>query len=146
MVDFKALLEKRVAEAERPKPLPPGVYIAVITEHTPGESQKKKTPYIRFSYRILAAHSEVDEAALAEMKNWNERKLYQDFYLTPDALWRLREHIEKVGVDFGSRTFAEALPDTLNKQIGIVVTQEASQKEGDDAIYNRIGDFVKLDN
>lgn len=145
MVDFNNLLKKRAVDAEKPKTLPAGNYNAVVLSHDTGESQQKKTPYLRFNYRLLSAHSEVDEEALAAIPNWNERKLYQDFYLTPDALYRLREHIEKMGIEVGDRMFDELIPETLQKQVVLVVGQEPSKKPGDDSIYNRVLDVIKSD-
>lgn len=144
MVDFKALLNKRVDAVEKPKPLPVGLYICGITKYEAGESQQKKTPFIRYIFRVMASGPDVDVGSLPA--DWQGRELRGEFYLTEGAMWRFREFIENgLGIEVGARTFDEVLPETNNKMVGVQLIQEPSTKPGDDSIYNRIAGYVKVD-
>lgn len=143
MVDFKALLSKKVVETEKPKPLPAGTYTCAVMKHEGGESQQKKTPFIRFILRVMATGADVPVEALPP--DWQGRELRGEFYLTDASLWRLREFIENaLGLEIGMKSYDEILPDTLNKMVGVQLTQVPSQKPGDASIYNQIQGYVKI--
>ena len=143
MVDFKALLKVRVADAERPKPLPVGTYTCTVTEIAGGESRQKKTPFVSFTFRVLQTGPDVDQTSLPP--NWSGREITQEFYLTEGALWRLREFLENaLGLEIGMRTFDEIIPESKGKMVGLQLIQEPSTKPGDTSIYNRVANFVKV--
>lgn len=46
MADFTSILNKPMAETERPKPLPVGTYLCMVQGQPEfGESNQKKTPF-----------------------------------------------------------------------------------------------------
>ena len=60
-----------------------------------GKSSQKQTPYVRFHYNVLQALDSVPQEALADM-DLNKAKMRDDFYITEDAMFRLREFFELV--------------------------------------------------
>ncbi len=138
MVDFAALLNKKTEDATRPPPLPAGDYLWAVGGYKFGESDKKKTPFVEFEVTPLQASPEIDPAGLVGIE-LAKRKRDLTFYLTDDALWRLREFLEKTLLINGTgRTFMQCLPETAGKQFIGTVDQQPSQKPGDDSIYNNI--------
>jgi len=145
MVDFSSVLNRKPVEVERPKPLPAGTYHVMVEKHEFLESKEKKTPYLHILFKILGPGPDVDPASLVGV-DYAKRQLRQDFFLTEDALWRLREFFEKaIGIDIGQRTFGEIIANELpTKQVMAMVVQVPSQKAGDDSIYNNISGFAKI--
>ena len=86
MTNFMHLLDKKVSETERPKPLPVGAYDMVITGYTTGTSQQKQTPYVEFALKVLSPRDDVDPEEWAQVKNPTEAKLKTQFYLTEDSM------------------------------------------------------------
>lgn len=153
--NFASILSKPIETAERPKPYPIGTYVCRIEKHEFGESSQKKTPYVRFFYRPLEARDDVDADALNEMGGINNEKprlLRDDFYLTEEALYRLREFLEeKVGLTISGRSFSEVIPETTNQMLGVYVTQRAGQKQaGDDPdkappMFNEVNGYTRVE-
>lgn len=135
-VDFKALLSKPSDQIERPKPLPAGTYQGIVKSYKFDESKEKKTPFIRFELGILAAGEDVDPSALVGM-DMSKKGLRKDFYLTDDAIYRLDEFVSSIDKYKGPKSLAERVPDTLNAQVLIYVTQRNSQ-DGTE-VYNDVG-------
>jgi hypothetical protein len=97
MPDFNALLDKDPTQFERP-PLPPeGDYLLLIKSKTFGQSAKKKTPFVEFAYAVVAPMPTIPMEAL-EGIDMTRVKLRDEFYITEDAMYRLREFFELVGV------------------------------------------------
>ena len=111
--NFAEILSQKVEETERPKPLPPGNYVSTITRHEFGESSKKQTPYVRFWLRPVSPMEDVDQEALGNIKNWDQKELRLDFYLTDDAMFRLRDFLEKsLGLSTAGMSYSEMIQAT----------------------------------
>lgn len=95
---LQELLGKPAESFVPPPVLPVGTYAFVVLKHEFGESSKKKTPYVRFHCRPQAAQDDVDQEALAAYGPFN-KELRLDFYLTEDALFRINEFMEKLGMN-----------------------------------------------
>lgn len=147
MADFRSILNTRVNTVEKPKPLPAGTYLCVVTGHQIGESGgANKTPRCRFDLKPLAPQADVDEALFAEaggMEALTKRKLRGDFWLTEDSLYRLIEFMSDVcGIDCSEdRSLAQALPETTNIQVLAHVIQKPSA-DGKE-IYVEISSYSK---
>lgn len=131
MTDFASLLEKKVEETERATPLPNGSYKVVATRHETGESSKKKTPYTRIFFKIEEPLGDVDLEELKKVKKVTEKERFDDFYMTEDAMFRLREFLEqtlklRVG---GGRTFKDALSEIPGKRAIVVMKQELLENQ-----------------
>jgi hypothetical protein len=133
MADFNAILNKGVEEAERPKPLPAGTYRAKIEGHEFGESRQKGTPYCRVRLNPIEAQDDVDGEQLDEVLKQTDGDLSKklvssDFYLTEQAMWRLREFMENtLGIKTSGRTFAETIPEMDGMTCLVSITHQSSQ-------------------
>jgi hypothetical protein len=133
MVDFQSILNTKVDEAEAPKPLPEGTYLGRVSGHEFGESSQKKTPYCRIHCQPTEAMDDVDEealnAVLAQVENdLSRRTLREDFYLTENALFRLREFLENhLKLETGGRPFAEVIPEMDGQFVKFRVYHELPQ-------------------
>lgn len=139
-VDFKSLLSKPVDAVEKPRPLPAGTYFGKIAKYEFLEAKnEKKTPYMRAH---LALHSAADDVSSDDLRGIDitKKTLRRDFYLTDDALYRLKELIESCKIPTGGRTLSETIPDLLNAQVMVSVTQRSSQTG--DEIYNDVSSVV----
>jgi hypothetical protein len=141
MTNFAEILSRRPEDQERPKPFPAGTYTALVLRHETGETSKKQTPYVRFYFQAVEAHDDVDQEALAEI-DMQKKTLRDDFYLTDDALYRLSEFLETLGIEMSGRTFAECLPETINQAITITVSHSINQQDPS-IIYSNITGYAE---
>lgn len=97
--DFTGILNRQSGDVERPKPLPIGQYTWKI-KGLPNydKSSKKGTPYAEFTCVPIQALDTVDPDDLEEaLTRKSGKKMLADmvqkltFYLTEDALFRLKE-------------------------------------------------------
>lgn len=145
-VNFNELLSVQVESVERPKNFPMGHYDAVIAAHEMGTSSKKGTPYVLFRVKLLGPGEDVDQELFEEaggMEALRERKPVDlTFYLTKDAMYRLREFLENgLAMNCGGRNFDEVIPETSNAPIIVQVGHRAGQKEGE--FFMEITDYVQ---
>lgn len=131
-VNFNEILSKPAESAERPPVCPNGSYIMGVEKYETGESAQKKTPFIRFHLKPSQPMEDVDAEAFAAFGGTEKLakvKFTKDFYLTDDALWRLRDFLENVvKVDLtNGRSFNDAIPDCINAQLVGVVLHKLSQ-------------------
>lgn len=136
--DFAALLNKRADDIERPKPLPAGHYFATVLKHEFGSSKNKNTPYVRFGFKIASADSDVAPEALEGVKI--EREMRTDFYLTNDALFRLKDFFEACGLTVAGRQMNELVPETTGCSVKLQITQRPDDKGN---IYNDVKTVLK---
>jgi hypothetical protein len=142
MADFADLLSSKVEDAKRPPSLPVGNYILAIKGYEAVESDKKKTPGIEVTYGVVAPAEGVDPRLL-EGIDLSQRELYDSFWLTDAAKYRLREFLEKIGCNIHGRSFREVLPEINGMKVKAYVTQVPSDKPGDDRIFNNITGYAK---
>ena len=128
MPDYSALLNRPVDSVERPKPKAPGTYHGVIMKFEFGESQKKKTPYCRFTVGSVSPGMDVDPEENAknnvDVSKWAPTF---DFYLTDDSLYRLRELIEGCGIVPNGRGFNATIPELKGKPVKFVASHRPSE-------------------
>ena len=129
MVDFAKLLEVQIDDIKRPKPIPAGNYDGTIVKYEFLESRgEKKTPYVEFSIRLESAGEGVDESELVDVE-LSTKILRHPFYLTTDAMFRLRDFIETFGESTAGRSVGEMIPDLLNRSVSVEVTQSLNKKD-----------------
>ena len=138
MVDFANLLKKPADTIEKPKPLPAGTYHGMISKYEFGESKEKKTPYCRVSLAIHRGGADVEPDMLTGV-DLAKKQLRRDYYLTDDAMYRIKELIESCGVDATGRTMGELIPELVNKPVIISVTQRPSQDGSE--LYNDVANL-----
>lgn len=128
--NFQHLLSTPVDSVEKPKPLPTGTYQGLIKSFEFLEAKNdKKTPYVRFMLAFHTPGADIDTDELG--KALGEKKLgditkSKDFYLTPDAMWRLKDLIVALGIDTAGRGFDSTIPECVNQPVLIEVGQRNS--------------------
>ena len=130
--NFTAILQNaKLGEIEKPKPLPAGSYAALVKSIEQVETKgEKQTGYIRVNMEIVAPLGDVNEVDLEEFGNPSGKKIRTDFYITDDAIYRLQDFIlEHIGLDMAGMSLEQAIPQMVNNQVGVKITQEISKKD-----------------
>lgn len=139
MPDFANLLSKPLDEVKRPQAIPAGTYNAMIKSYEAAESKEKKTPYIRFHFTITGPGADVNAADLDGV-DLSKKQLRRDFFITPDAEYRLKEFIESCHIDTRGRTFQSTLPDMVNQPVLLEVVQRLNKDRPTDPPFNDVAD------
>lgn len=141
MVDFTSLLQKPAGEAKKPEALPAGDYHGVVKSFETGDSNKNKTPYVRFHIGIVAPGDAVasDHPDLAE-QDLSKRQMRRDYYLTEDAMWRLDDFLKSLGIALAGKSYEETIPEAVGTQVLVEVQQYLNQTSNE--IGNQIGKIV----
>jgi hypothetical protein len=123
--DFAGILNRQSGEVERPKPLPIGEYVWKI-KGLPNydKSAKKGTPYVEFVCVPLSATDSVDADDLQEsltrktgVKQLSDMVQKITFYLTEDALWRLKEFLTNdLQIEEGEKTLQAMIEEAPNSE------------------------------
>jgi len=128
--DFTSVLDMSPDEIERPKPLPPGDYIATINSYVRDKSSQSETPFIEFLTTPVEALESVDEDWLKEamtridgsMKKLSDFTIRIRFYDTPDAAYRLKEFLlDDVQLEQGDKSIGQLVEDAINAQVTVSV-------------------------
>src|SRR5262245_27368133 len=139
MPDFNALLDKNPLEFERPPTPPEGEYLVVVRDKKFGQSSQKKTPFVEFSYGVISALPSIPDEALNGV-DLSKVKFRDEFYLTEDAMFRLREFLELLGCTEGSTR--DAIESAIGQQVVVTVGHETSQRDPSRIFANMRG-YVK---
>lgn len=123
--DFAGILNRQSGDVERPKPLPIGEYAFKI-KGLPNfdKSSKKGTPYVEFTCIPVQAQESVNEEDLEEsLTRKSGKKQLSDmvqkltFYLTDDALFRLKEFmVNDLKIEEGDKTLQAMIEETANAE------------------------------
>jgi hypothetical protein len=127
--NFGALLDKPSQEVERPKPLPVGTYTCIV-QGLPrmDKSSKKQTEFVEFTLKPLAAGDDVDAEALEEIGGIGERTIRATYYVTEDALWRLKKFlVEDLGIEEEEKTLRQMIDEAPGQQVFAHIKHQASQ-------------------
>jgi hypothetical protein len=125
---FESILDIPATDIERPKPLPAGTYDCIVKglpEY--GESSQKKTPYCRFTYLVQAAGEDVDEDELTAIGGLEGKTMRDTYYTTPDAIFRLTDTLERMGIDPEGKSVRQMIDESPNAAIRIMVGHRASE-------------------
>lgn len=136
MANISDILNRPAEDVEAPKPLPPGSYNCVIKGlPEQGESSKKKTAFLRFTFQITSAGEDVDPEALTEYLTAKDgevgsiagRLVTSDYYLTDNALFMLTDMLAAIGIDFtGGKSISTAIDETPNTECVVFINHEPS--------------------
>lgn len=152
-MDMSKMLGKKVEDAVPEPLLPRGMWKFLILKSKGVQSSKKGTPGVEFTLRPIEPGPDVDptdrDAYFAQLQTGNYK--FDDVTKT-DQFWisdnqytlvRLRQFIEKAGVNITGRTFEECIPDTNGLQIwGTVVWEPIEGRPGD--FRDKIGSYHSL--
>ena len=125
---FESILDTPADEVARPVPMPTGTYDCIVKGlYEEGKSSKKGTPFIKFTYAFQAAGDDVDEDELSEMGGIAGKTIGDTYYTTPDALFRLTDTLENMGVDLEGKSVRQALSETPNCDVRVVIGHRSSE-------------------
>ena len=145
-VNFAELLSVQVDTVERPKSFPIGSYDAIVVSHEMGKSSQKETPFVRFWCKLLGTQEDVDEELFEDAGGLEElaarKPIKLDFYLTTDAMYRLREFLEdSLDLSCQGRTFDVVIPEATNVSFTAGIIHDAGKKPGE--VYMNIDSHAK---
>lgn len=130
-VDFSALLAKKVDDIQVPEPLPPGNYRALIKNYETDVSSKKKTPYVGVNFCNWQPLEDVDPAAWAKFAEGGRAAktvLAEDFYLTEQAFFRLKQFLEDtLGISTQGRSVGDCLAEINNREVLVTIGSRLSE-------------------
>jgi len=125
---FSAILDQQVEDAERPKPLPVGTYLCVVTGLPRfDKSSRAQTDFAEFTLQPTEVYDDVDKDELEAMGGLENRTLRITFWLTEDAKWRLRKFLEDCGIDVSGKSFHEAIEEAPGQQVIANVTHDPAK-------------------
>lgn len=125
--NFKELLSVRLDEIKEPKRLPAGTYHGVITAFEIDNKNRNNTPYVRFTYALRSAGEDISPEDV-EGIDLSTRKLTSDFYLTPEAMWRLRAFMLSLGFEEGA-LLDEILPQAIGNSVVLYVELQPNRQD-----------------
>lgn len=133
---FESILDTPADEVARPVPMPTGTYDCIVKGlYEEGKSSKKQTPFVKFTYAFQAAGDDVDEAELITILTdkdgnvgaLNTKTIGDTYYTTPDALFRLTDNLENMGIDLEGKSVRQALSETPNCDIRVQIGHRSSE-------------------
>jgi len=136
-VNFRELLSVKADDVQAPIPLPEGTYHGTVASFEYGDNNKNKTPYVRFVVKLHSADSDVAPADL-EGIDLAAKKLSTNFYLTPDARFRLKDFLISLGLATEGLSFDELIPEAVNQPVLVYVTQRFNPEKPDEPPRNDI--------
>ena len=148
MVDFRNLANQKLAEVERPKPLPRGEYIGRIKGVPEWKDsnfkQEDGSPEAKlvFVYELMEPTDSVDRDELEEagglkLGNGNFKTVTHEFNTAQGKLpFALRRFIEGFGAD-SNLSFAEALEEISGQPV-IVTIDHQPDKNDPENVYTRV--------
>lgn len=137
---FRDLLAQTTDSVERPRAIADGHYEGPIANFEFGLSRQRQTPYVRFILVPEEAKSDV-EAGANNGINLAQRELRKDFFITPNALYRLSDMLDAVLGKETGRSFDERIPECRGARVIFGVTHRTSDDGGE--TYNDISTIVK---
>ncbi len=140
---FEEVLSKNLDGIEAPKPLPVGNYLLKVGKQIFGESKEKHTPYCRYEMEVLEPKSGVDLEALSMVGNYKAKKLRVDFWLTEDAIHRLKKFLEACGLSIKGKSVKQAIPEACGQTVIGNMTQRPNERDPD-TVYNDVAAFAKV--
>ncbi len=125
--NFGVLLDKPASDVERPKPLPQGSYHCIV-KGLPrfDKSSKKFTEFVEFTLQPTAAGEDVDEEDLEAMGGIANKTIRATYYITEDALWRLKDFLGHCGIEEDG-SLRNMIDQTPNCEVIAFIKHRASE-------------------
>lgn len=145
MPDFTKLLSVPAGQAKKPPVLDAADYPGVIKGYELGESTQKKTPYVRFNLGLTGwpEGAEPQTKESGEPIDLSTKSLRRDYFLTPDALWRLDEMLKAIGIEAAGRSYQDILPETVGSAVLVEVRQGMNQTTND--LFNEVNQIRAIE-
>lgn len=101
-LDWNELANTTLDEVERPKAIPIGHYVGVISgAGVPGKRGQNQTSIIDFPVRLTEPTSDVDQEAFEASSGFRSSGYKVTFWMTPAALYRYTEFAKGMGAPGG---------------------------------------------
>jgi hypothetical protein len=146
-VDFEELLNFEAANAVKPPPMPNGTYRVLVDANEMVKSQNKGTPGVMFTLTGFEPQASVDvdkwqEYLASPAIDPNKISRQETFYLTPKAMWRLKDFCVKAGAkDTGP--MKQLIADAMKQTILVEIEQSVSQ-DGE-TVYNNVRSYAAVE-
>lgn len=142
--NFGALLDKPSAEIERPKPLPAGTYTCVV-KGLPryDKSAKKQTEFVEFTLQPLAAGEDVDQDDLTAMGGFANKTIRNTYYITEDALWRLKKFLADLGIEEEDKSLRQMIEEAPGRQVAVFMKHTAS--DDGESVFANVASTAKVE-
>lgn len=135
MANFQDILSKPSASIEAPKALPVGTYLCIVDGQPEfAKIGKNQTDCINFSLKPVQAQGDVDQTQLQAALNVNgaisalaDKKIRHRLFVTEDSVWRLKQFLDNCGVEEGSKSLGERIPEVMGKQVLVTMGHRASE-------------------
>src|SRR5215471_5233957 len=141
MPDFNELLDRDPTTFERPPTAPEGEYLCVIESKQYGQSSQKKTPFVEFRFKPSAPLESVPPELIADI-DLTKVKFRDEFYLTPEAMFRLREFFETV--DCVMETTRESIDAAVGQQVVVTIGHQASTRDPS-RVFANVTQYLKAE-
>ncbi len=150
MANFQDILSKPSASIEAPSALPAGTYLCIID----GQPEfvkvgKNQTDAVKVVLKPVQAQPDVDQEALQKALVVNgavsalqDKKINQNYFITEAAVWRLKDFLDNCGVDEGTKTLGERIPDLMGKQVLISLGHRSS--DDGKQVFNEVKGSAKV--
>lgn len=124
---FQSILDRPVGDAERPKPMPVGTYVCVVSGQPKfDKSTKKQTEYVEFTLKFLEAGDDVDPDALEAVGGIKDKTIRNTYYLTDASLFRLDDFLAHLGIEEGTMSRSQACQEAVGRQCLVTISHRAS--------------------
>lgn len=156
--DPMALLQKPAADVKPPPKMPLGSYVAQgldyeFSKTKPKDQSKAPTSICQTKFVLVEAFPDVNKdelaAFIAEKGPLDEvEQRPQDWFLTPDALYRLTEHLIndcKLGEDAGGSTAEKLEAYKAGAQFGVEIGQVPNAREPSNPYHQPVRFFALPD-
>lgn len=153
--NFQDILNKKVGEVEKPKPIPIGSYLfAVAAPPKIGPLGKKQTLAAEFTCKVIAPRPDVDQNQINNYESGGVKgldairgkEMRLTHWLTEDALYRTKEFcVEHLGLDEqgGQKSIGQLVNECMNRTfVGFVVHNPS---EDGTTLYANIQRTAKAD-
>jgi hypothetical protein len=126
--NFSSILDRAASEVEAPKPFPIGSYVCIV-KGLPrfDKSSKKQTEFAEFTLQPISVLEDVDPDALEEFGGFADKTLRTTFYLTEEAIYRLKDFLVNCGIEPEGKTLSEMINETPGQTVIAVVGHRASE-------------------
>lgn len=139
--NFAELLNTKTDDIERPKPVPPGTYLFSIKEFKFDNVGQNQNPACIYTFQFLLPDEDVDQDEFQEFGGQPKlasRTHRETFWLTPDAMFRLKDFLAILGETSG-RTLQACISESVGQQFKATISHRMG-KARMDANGNQIGE------
>lgn len=141
MTNITDLLNKRADDVEKPKPLPPGHYLAIVSgppkidvKQVKGEERH----IADLSLKILSAGEDVDQDHLAEAGGiGNNRLMRFTFWLDEESLWKVKDTAITLGLEVEGQSIGQILQAFPNTRCTVKVVHTPA-RDGSGSVFANI--------